>query len=167
MEDRRPGARLRHPGAPLPSGQLGAQGSRPAAVRSGHLARPAGLTPPRPGVAPRHDSRLGADCRIREAHCARAIPCMAGPSASPGRNCGNGLGAEAVDSRTHAANTTAGHSSQRLGRLACRAGRTHDDVMVAALGSIYGQRHDPTRPDHHGALCFALAELADWVRLGA
>jgi hypothetical protein len=42
-----------------------------------------------------------------------------------------------------------------------------DDVMVAALASIYPQRHDPTRPDHLGALCFALAELADWVRVGA
>ena len=45
LADRRPGARRRRPGAPLRPGQLGPQGSRPAAARPGHLARPGRLTP--------------------------------------------------------------------------------------------------------------------------
>jgi hypothetical protein len=45
LADHRPGARRRRPGAPLRPGQLGTQGSRPAAARPGHLARPGRLTP--------------------------------------------------------------------------------------------------------------------------
>ena len=45
LADRRPGARRRRPGPPVRPGQLGSQGSRPAAGRPGHLARPGRLTP--------------------------------------------------------------------------------------------------------------------------
>ena len=44
VADRRSGARRRHPCAPLCPGELGSQGSRPAAACPGDLAGPGGLT---------------------------------------------------------------------------------------------------------------------------
>ena len=51
LAGRRPGARRRYAGAPLRQGQLGPEGSRPAAARPGHLARPGRLSE---GKKPEH-----------------------------------------------------------------------------------------------------------------